>query len=88
MVTPQIRCLVINAVISGSGHDIELDNSVRVNTKERTVPSRPVHTVHDPTTGRGPQVKIACEGELKEVDPTSNAVFVAGFRTPEFCSRD
>jgi len=86
MVT-QLRWLVINAVISGSAHDIELD-IVYESTRRKGRSRRAPHAVHDPTTGRGPQVRLAYVGETKEIDPTSNAAFVVGFRTPEFCSWD
>jgi hypothetical protein len=57
-------------------------------TKERRIPSRPAHAVHDPTTGRGPQVKLAYVGEIKESIPRPTPYSLLGFVPPEFCSRD
>ena len=52
------------------------------NTKERRILSRPAHAVYGPTTSRGPEAILTYVGEIKEVGPTPNAVFVAGLRTP------
>jgi len=65
--------LVINTVISGNGHDIELDKvyeSTRRKGRSRRAPRMECMT----TTGRGPQAKLAYVGEIKQVDPTSNVV--------------